>query len=278
MKKVLLLCMAICLLSLGCEKEGVYNPNKKIKKISVGIDKRLREEWTWDKNLLQKIDYYFGGDEVWYTENFKYDNKNRIIRVEDTEYGDYYIISYNKDGYEKIEYYDEDILYMSAGFQYEKKKVSRIDVTYYDDYDDYKFIKNDGFITKIISKEILNSVNESKKKSRAKGNYAATVKFKFTGDNVSEMEVMDDYDTYNITYENYDKNLNPFYSFLNNVVDFEDGAGLHGLSKNNVGKVIYIWGDDWPNDTVEYKYTYDGKYPIQIQISDTKYLVHYEYY
>jgi len=277
MKKTFLLCIAICLLVLGCEKEGVYNPDKKIKKIYEGFIPKLSEEWTWDKNLLQKIDY-FSGDEVGYTENFKYDNKNRIIRIEDYEYGDYYTISYNKDGYEKIEYYDEDILYMSAAFQYEKKKVSRIDLTYYDFYD-YKSTKKDGFITKIIPKEILNSTIESKNRSESKGTYSFVVNFKFDGNNVSEMIVVDDY---SIIYENYDKNLNPFYSSFTGMVDFEDGAGIRGLSKNNVGKVTYKWGFGWPDETVEYGYAYDGKFPTSIITTTSEgylvRLIHFEYY
>jgi len=46
--------MALCILFIGCEKDGVYNPTEKIKRISVqeqGGAKQLRQEWTWDKNL-----------------------------------------------------------------------------------------------------------------------------------------------------------------------------------------------------------------------------------
>jgi len=54
MKKYLFLILALSILFIGCEKEGVYNPNKKIKRIyeeslSGSSPKRLSQEWTWEK-------------------------------------------------------------------------------------------------------------------------------------------------------------------------------------------------------------------------------------
>ena len=263
MKKVLLLCMAVCLLVLGCEKEGVYNPSKKIKRIYEGTSKRLSEEWTWNKNLLQKIDYYWNNS-IGYTENFKYDDKNRVTKVEDYEYGDYYIISYNDNGYNKIEFYDEDELYMSFSFTYEKKKVSRIDVTQYYDDDDWKSIKNGGFITKIISKEILNSVKTIRSKTGTKGNATARMDYKYDGNNVSEVELSAEGYSEKFSYEEYDNKLNPFYSSIFGVAAVEGGIG--GFSKNNVGRLIVRVTTNYGSFTekVDYEYTYDGKFPTEI--------------
>jgi len=266
MKKVLLLFMAVCLLIFGCKKEeGVYNPDKKIKKILQGNDKRLQEEWTWNKDLLQKIDYYFGEDEVYYTEIFKYDSKNRIIRIEDPEWGDYSTISYNNDGYDKISYYDEEELLMTAAFKYEKKKISRIDITVYDFWGFDKTIKKDGFITKIIPKEIFINASECINRSGAKSEFTFTTNLKYNGDNVSETEMVLGPITIKSISENYDKKLNPFYSSLNGFLDIGEGgvSGFGGYSKNNVGKVTSKYMNE--EEVVEYTYTYEGKFPSSIQ-------------
>ena len=60
MKKYLFLILALSILFIGCEKEGVYNPNKKIKRIyeeslSGSSPKRLSQEWTWEKKQLKRL-------------------------------------------------------------------------------------------------------------------------------------------------------------------------------------------------------------------------------
>jgi len=282
MKKTLLLFMAVCLLILGCKKEeGVYNPDKKIKKILEGADKRLQEEWTWSNNLLQKIDYYFGDDEVWYSEIFKYDSKNRIIRIEDPEYGDYATISYNNDGYDKIESFDEGELLVSAAFKYEKKKISRIDFTVYDFLGFDKTIKKNGFITKIIPKEIFMNASKKINRSGAKASVTFTIHLKYDGDNVSETEMVLGPITIKSISENYDKKLNPFYSSLNGTAIIGEGGvvGFGGYSKNNVGKVTSKFMLE--EEVVEYTYTYEGKFPSSVQTQysgERPYITYFEYY
>ena len=271
MKKVLLLCMTVCLLALGCEKEGVYNPSKKIKRVYYSTSKHLTQEWKWNKNQLQKIDYYWNNS-IHYTENFKYDDKNRITKIEDYDTGDYTTISYSDDGYNKIEYYWENILIISAAVKYENKKISRIDIVYYDCEED-KNIKSDGFISNIIPKEIIERVNNHK---GTKGAYPVTVTFKYAGDNVSEMTSIEEGYTANYSYENYDKNLNPYFHALT------DGFGMYCLSKNNVGRIIYrgtFSEGDTEMGTTDFEYTYDGKFPTEVvqKIGTSRYVNYYEY-
>jgi len=259
MKKLVLVCVALCLLFLGCEKEGVYNPSKKIRRISEqqqGDIKQVKQEWTWDKNLLTKIDYFYKNQPS-YTENLKYDSKNRIIKVEDYKYGDYYTITYNNNLISKVEYYWDEVMEESYFYTYENKKIAKI---VYTSYDVKKSPKKDGFISLLIPKEIMNSINSCKEKSGTKGgDFIVTININYEGNNVSKIELMGEGVVNTYTFEQYDKKLNPFY------YSFSPGGGTN-LSKNNPGKQILKVVDDEGSFiiTAEFEYTYDGNFPIEV--------------
>ena len=60
MKKILTILAIACVAFIfaGCQKDGVYNPSKKISKIyytSTSGNKSLQEIWTWNGKLLDKF-------------------------------------------------------------------------------------------------------------------------------------------------------------------------------------------------------------------------------
>jgi len=255
MKKLVLLSVALCLLFVGCEKEGVYNPSKKIRRIyeqPQSSMKQLSQEWTWDKNLLTKVDYY--NNQLNFTENYKYDDKKRIIKVEDYKYGDYYIVMYYNGVYSKIEYFWDNILVESYSFTYENKKVSKIACTF---FDDYISDKSNGFISQIIPKNIIEKVKENMQKYGA-GTSTVTLNIKYDGNNVSEIKTMKDGFVERTSFESYDSKTNPFYSSF-------PLAGASVFSKNNPGKTISVIYEDESNMfATDLDYTYDGNFPIVI--------------
>jgi len=276
MRKILLFTLAFSIFFVGCKKEGVYNPNKKIKRIyeeslSGSSPKRLSQEWTWEKKQLKKIDYYWD-NQISYTENFSYDNKNRLIRIEDYSYGERYEIKYDKDGVSKIEYYADNVLLGFYEFKYEKSKVVKITITEYDDEDYYKkTTKPESFISMILP---IKEVKDRIRSKNTKGNYVYYFEFEYDGNNLSKMKEIDGSWIDEYTYENYDKKSNPFYS---NVYFISEG-----FSKNNVGKVINRF--DSNITTREYEYTYDGKFPTEVTMKYTGpvgstlvYRTYYEY-
>jgi hypothetical protein len=275
MKKYLFLILALSILFIGCEKEGVYNPNKKIKRIyeeslSGSSPKRLSQEWTWEKKQLKKIDYY-SDNQISYTENFSYDNKNRLIRIEDYSYGERYEIKYDKDGVSKIELYIDNELYQIMNFKYDRNKIVEISVTVIE-IDNSKILvsksnKPESFISMILP---IKEVKDRIRSKNTKGNYVKYFEFEYDGNNLSKMKEIDGSWIDEYTYENYDKKSNPFYS---NVYSISEG-----FSKNNVGKVINRW------ETREYEYTYDGKFPTEVTMkytgsggSTSVYRTYYEY-
>ena len=99
MKKILTIFAIACvaLVFAGCQKDGVYNPSKKISKIyytSTSGVKSLKQIWTWNGKLLDKIDYYDGGS-IYKTYNFTYDGK-RLTRM--SNYANNRYIEYKYDG------------------------------------------------------------------------------------------------------------------------------------------------------------------------------------
>ena len=99
MKKTLTILAIACVAFVftGCQKDGVYNPSKKISKIyytSTSGNKSLDQIWTWNEKLLDKIDFYYDGT-VSHSYNFTYDG-NRLTRMNDYKLNEY--VEYKYDG------------------------------------------------------------------------------------------------------------------------------------------------------------------------------------
>ncbi|MCL1850811.1 MAG: hypothetical protein FWF70_05345 [Bacteroidetes bacterium] len=273
MKKVLLLCMAVCLLLLGCEKEGVYNPDKKIKRISyqsLGDVKRLAEEWTWDKSLLKTVQYFTYDAMPSYDERYSYE-KNRLVKVEDND-GYYYKITYQNDQYNKVEYYDPlGIPFSSMKFTYENKKISKIVMT--ELYDDgSKSLPEQGFIARLLPPELIRELNKMNSFAKGKEVVEGTtyITLKWNNNNISEIITESSRIIYGenahsktvMTFEKYDTKENPLYH------SFADIVG----SKNNPLEVITKSELTHPmlpepmlnRFTSTYEYEYNGKFPTQI--------------
>jgi len=281
MKKLFLLCMALCLLFLGCEKEGVYNPSKKIKRISYQENngpKYPDSEWSWEKNLLKKIQY-FNGFTYSYDARYSYE-KNQLVKVEESN-GWFWKVSYNSNLYDKVEYFDtKGTIQITVKFTYDKTKVSRMDITFYDYDDIYKNFTSlqGGFMSNLLSKELIQSFERIVLKSKNKAAIPTTYKVTYTynKDNIKE-QVMEynesDEDSSfsyksTVKYEKYDNKLNPMYRF------YQMGEGIGFVSpKNNPLEVIvetyfnYVYFGEVETDferyTISCDYSYDGQFPTE---------------
>ena len=285
----LVLLLTVCVSFNSCDKEGVYNPKQKIKKIYEeysGGPKVLTEGWTWEKKHLTKIDYY-DDNEIYSTNRFFYE-KNRLVKVENDD-KDYSVITYDGNKYKKVEAYSEGELFITLNYHYDKNKVSKIDIVFHDiNFDYYKKLEK-GSLSTLISKEIiLQIINQLANNDDAKvtSSMTATITFKYDGDNVKE-EVMETISKYEpmpgvkyqsnnkqtLTFNSYDNMQNPYYKFL------ETGGELS--SKNNpldvniVQTFTFTTSTDYPGldpitntttstNRITYTYTYEKKYPVKI--------------
>ncbi|MDR2557096.1 MAG: hypothetical protein LBC49_05225 [Bacteroidales bacterium] len=288
MRKVLITIIAAIVLFAGCAKDGVFDPNGKIKKIyrsSVYYDyenpKELKERWTWDGDLLKKIEHIYNGRTQMSVE-FQYDGKRvfRIIEDDDTKY----VFEYKGSKIEKITiwYYDEkdaDIEYI-----YKNSKIVEQKITFYDEFFGPDFAPSKSPLRFFVSQKMLYSLNKIMAKRNSKGKEAsasAVFSYEYEKDNVKTASLVytetDGEDTYKSTAKEeytYDDKSNPFYNY---PIPDTDGGIATQLSKNNCTKIIYSYIDE-KNGVVVFEeldsseictYKYDDDLPVERTITSS---------
>jgi|BioPla2DNA2_1021312.scaffolds.fasta_scaffold45916_2 hypothetical protein len=287
MKRLISLTATLMVLTIfvtSCQKDGVYNPKKKIEKIYGVYDgiKELEETWTWDKNLLTKVAYREGYE----YDVFEYDGK-QLSKVTSYDEGvalSYYVFTYEKSKLVKIEEFDEGKLFMTISVEHDGKKIVKMTLKLVDDDDkNIKSVRsNKTFATimrNFLPQPIIDKIIENS--MRKADDYESIVEFVYEGDNVSKMTMTDKNSSTSMAYT-YDDKLNPFYNNLNGAG--ESGAAT-ALSKNNPltsAMTTTVEGEEIKiNGT--YSYVYDGKYPIEVTYSykyfnfEPKFITSYEY-
>lgn len=302
-------CVAMLLTS--CQKEGVFNPSKKISKIytsssitfggtTTSTEKALSEVWTWNKNnTLAKIEKYDGNNIVG-TETYTYDKK-RIIRVDGTEtslYSNYtYRIEFKYNGKEMSEasFYDGDDLMTTLKFTHQNGKVTKIEAV--ESIDIINIDKSMRALRHLVPEQFYMSLekthekNPSKYNAKGENDYTVTWEATWDKDNISKIVTTEKYGNFGIdvvTMEyKYDSNNNPYYGFLSG--DMGELSGADCYSKNNITQMTtqYQLSDSDESDngteTVNYTYTYTGKFPLTRSYTTTypevsqTYTTEYEY-
>jgi len=278
------LLLTLCVSFNSCQKEGVYNPKQKICKIYTEVEdwegKFLLQEWTWDKDLLIKIDnwgltFEDGEDypEIYGTDHFYYEKK-RLIKIDHGD-GFYSKISYNGSDYDKMETFDNSgSIVMSASYTYKNNKVSNISLT----------LKTEGVFEKTVQaklfsfflpKELISKTFksfENTKKSNGIDEMNINLDYTFHGDNIKVIDVLYSYmginfATAKVTYVSHDTKQNPFYKKFQMVVVPNAGIGMVNLeSKNNPLEVVTTYSEELEIETitVKFSYTYDGDFPVEL--------------
>lgn len=276
--------MALLFVMGSCQKDGVYNPKKKIDRIYysfsssedswMNTDKYLKEVWNWDKNLLKSITYYDEEGEKMFTESYKYEKK----RLSEVTWGtnSKYILNYDKKHISRIDYYSENTLSGTFNFTYDGKHLSEIEII---------SLVNKGASSPMpaaifrfflpnfdeqCATQLLNRINNTKSR-KAKESY--TLKFEWDGKNISKItEVWDD-DLSSTSYY-YDDKTNPFKGLF----DIDEFYYTDIYSANNVVKEISSYENEISES--EYVYTYDGKFPVTKSYSyhDDDFSYSYTYY
>lgn len=286
--KSLFIVAATILLALAftsCKKDGQYAPKEKISKVYVSTsnspEKHLECVWTWDDKKLSKIDYLYGFGDVFWTETFKYDSKNRIERVEDLKFNEYVQYTYDGNKLKGMEYYCDGELWQTTTFTYDGNKISRMDL-----------VINNGITIankarfSLIPKEFKNKISP---KNDGSG-YEVSIELTWDGDNVSYMKMTStnsgEYHGEHYSYEylqecnyTYDNKLNPMKGLWNmgNMTDEECMMFSGVFSKNNVTSITcketesYTENGQTETDTYtfvrNYNIAYDGKFPTEIMLT-----------
>jgi len=262
MKKLLfLITIALAFTMLNCQKEGVYNPQKKIKRIYITYNnkKALSQEWSWNKNILSKIEYFYvNTGNLYYSSTFKYNGK-QVSEIQDSD-GYFTKFSYNGDKYEKVDYYNaKSELRISLRFTYSGNKISSIEGQFLSGKSSLGNY-NQSYLTTIIPE--LRLAENDMMQIEGKGEVSIVKwNFEYKGNNISKLEKQKDAEIVSNSYEEYDSKNNPFY---HDVEVINTSLNLI-LSQNNVLKQVNR-NADGKTTTIEYTYIYDGNFPIEVQI------------
>lgn len=247
----------------SCTKDeaGVFNPKKKISQIyykDYDEQEYLTEQWTWDGDLLTKVDFYEEGQQVGF-ETYEYvDNKlNKVI--DNYLYYSLYTYDENKN-YSKIEYYDDNgTLVSDITFQYTNDKVSQMSVTTYVVTKHFFTMFERSFISKLVpAKEMDLMVKEIKKNQANNAKSTTNIVLVYEGDNISTLTV----GTYISTFTNYDQYKNPIYFYFP-LSNYNETTNTNVFNANNPGTMSTSYAGI--DVVTTYTYTYDGDYPTYVQ-------------
>lgn len=255
----------------SCDKDGVYNPKEKIKAIyeqSGDESKALIEEWTWQDNLLTKINY---PTEEGRTTVFQYE-KEQLMKVIEYNEGIESVnmnFTYDKNFLQKVEMFSDGKLLMDIAITHDKKKITKMIMTEYVGEGVYnqKSVQQTDVIARmmrfVVGKERAQNIA---KILQRKTNQVITMEFTYDGDNVITEKTISDGETYLTVNYTYDEKLNPFYDAL-----YYGESGAMALSKNNVVKETQTSTYEDAPFTITYNisYVYDGKFPVEAKTSYT---------
>lgn len=276
MKKITCALLAAVLLCCSCEKEGVFNPKRKISMIRAGESQQPIMEYVWDGNKLAYEKFYDPDgsiNDVVLTPEY---DGNRIVRVNESD-GSYAEYKYDGKFLSEIVWHLNDGVSVSQGkVTHKNGKISEISMTGAPEY-------NAKLMRRLFPKNVADKAFRMiKEHSNAKLWMELIYRFEWTGDNVTKMscEIKDPndgtvMDFLTCTFE-YDNMHNPtccswaeFSDQANMLSTLAVGLDMN-LSKNNFTKVIttmelVIWGGqtEQMTDTMTYTYEYDGKYPTK---------------
>lgn len=268
MKRLSILVLAIATIAFvasSCQKEGQFNPSKKIKsavieKLNVDDNMEISRKITykWDNNLL--IDEVIDDGRNVISSRFTYDSKKRISEINTS---DKYRLVYNYNGNKitTIEQFhdgtlDRTYVFNHDGFGY----ITSIDVTVSrhkgtEVYDNCSI--NPLFF---LPTEIANDIQTTMLKYKANDLFYAFVYDK--NNNVEQMQIN------HIIYKyKYDNKKNPFYGFYDVLsIDFD-----WIFAKHNVIERTATFQDD-PDDKqiLKYEYTYSGNFPLTQVVKDDR--------
>jgi hypothetical protein len=275
----------------SCEKDGVYQPVKKISKIYIQEnknDKQLYAEWTWKGNKLEQIAYPLNRD----TAHFSYE-KGVISKITYTGISPRYLsFQYDKNFFSKMNLYNENTLLVSYQFFYDKKKISKIIVMEY--APDKSGMQHLGDLFTLLSlpdmaaESIEMTTLEHAYKGGGSGGSGgggeggttvlASYSFTFTWDekkdNITQIVTQTHSLRTTMKYL-YDEKNNPFkglQSEASNDATMGYVYNAASCNKNNIVKSQLLVGEEAnlkEHTTIKIDYVYNKKYPVMATSTQT---------
>lgn len=294
MKKIYLALAAMTLLVLaaGCkkEKEGVYNPDQKIKTIYTAFQyfnngemeyeqpKTVSEQWTWKDDHVVSIEYFEDYPDVCATQTLTYDDQNRILSTKlDGRYiNATSLCTYGKKYLETMELTMDGQPYITFHFNREKSVITNIvmDVN----PEAMNLGKGNKEMQKMLSsmpmqqllgpaanKQVLKMAEKYAKMAKGNQMVSVTLYLTWDGDNIVSMSGSGMGETMKLDYT-YDAKHNPFYNMfgLTGLMEMDMPYMMHGMLSENNPLTISLTVNGI-TEVDKYNYEYDGKdYPTRV--------------
>ena len=270
--KLFIIALALVFVSASCEKEGIYNPNKKIQKIyassSVTLngvtttdDKYLDEVWHWNGNILESVDKYNSDGSIRGTQTYLYDGK-RLSEIIFGEHMDYRLY-YDGKFLSHIDYLDDGELVHRVEFTHDGKDIIEMKSINYGGNKTDDLSRIFQIVMPQMNRQIANNLADHINLQIAENKRGGlTEKLEWDNGNLIKMTTIGLYDDPIINTFAYDNKINPYKGLFN----FENSGLYRIFSKNN----MLSDHDSSTGNTLTYEYTYDGKYPVSVTTTSSK--------
>lgn len=297
-KKRITLYVAVFTLGIffvSCNKEGLYNPKKKIEKIYSSMEhkseyynngswnvehdfvypKYLAETWNWDGEHLKSIAYFTWQGFPDGVETFEYEG-NRLSAISWSD-GERFVINYEKGVISSIEGFNRAEKTVHYEFTHKNGKIRNIKIW------DYANKKESGsmrsantlrfFIPSAETKSLAAMMTEMQERMDEKLISTYDIDLEWDGKNVSKVTYQ--LKDHSISYEySYDNNENPFYGLFESDEMRKDlirsaSFGEWILSKNNVISTTHTSSDTNTSSVLTFDFTYEGRYPTMRSYYDS---------
>lgn len=256
--------------------EGIYHPSKKISQVITHVydDLIYKQEWIWGENddlqLFYNYRSYNGVEYDYnYSTRFTYDNKYRIVRIEDLDNSlDSWEYFYDGNKLKTVNYYEGgSFLATIYTFTYTNGKVTKIEEL---DFEDKQGVSQKGshglewIMGKELAKRIETPIQRHRSKAGSKGTDKYIIDLTWKNDNITKIMFSEEADpNWHFTEEaEYDSYHNPYCGF------YWIWGETVWASKNNCTKINSKETYNYDGSVSEYEYTsnyeysYSGNYPI----------------
>lgn len=274
-----------CIITLSsCQPEGadgVFNPKKKIDKTSTSLNEgteMTEKVFTWNNNLLKKIDYYDNGEYSW-TANYTYDNQNRVIAIIDDKFDEKTEFIYDGAKLSKIIHYEDNKVDCSTSVEYKGNKISKFIYTIPDPDKAMNARINpfDAFTCSEISAIIIESIQHLVSKKQTKSQMVVHNQLTWKEHNVVKMDLTSPEGNISLSLK-YDNKVNPLQGCYTLEFSEPEDESIFNLCTNNITEATISMTDF---DFVQsYTYTYSDKYPSLknfINVDGERETLHYYY-
>lgn len=292
MKKTILIALAalslICASSCQKDQDGVYNPKKKISKISSSSSvvesgyayetpMCLNEQWTWEGDKLVSRTLFDADGEASAEFTYSYDGK-RLASIAYTTNGYYCKTDFSYDGKElsKAEHYSDGRLYSSAQFYHDDGKISAIDITYHI-FVGKNVFNGESLLDMLLPLDIqMSGVCHQNNAKGETENHIARIELTWEGNNITKMVSSFEGDVQTGVFT-YDDKRNPFFGmgglyphYLVTIDQNQNDPRYYLYDRNNILTCEVTHSSACTNST--YSYTYEDNYPVTCTVDyATKY-------